>query len=317
MPYKVVDCYSSDIVEQINGCSGLMWHWSHADYKAVLFARQLTYSLEMSGIKVFPDSKTVWHFDDKVGQKYLLESLNIPVIPSYVFYDRHAALAWTDQTTFPKVFKLRGGAGSENVRLVRSSGEAKRLVRKSFGKGFKAKNRFAFLKERLWHFARDRSLVAFLNISKGIARLFIPTKEEKQLPVEKNYAYFQEFIPGNNYDIRVIVIGGRAFGIKRMVRGGDFRASGSGNIKYSPDEIPERCVSMSFDFSRLLEAQSVAFDFVFNGDDPLVVEISYTFNRNVYLDCPGYWREDLSWVQGSFAPEEFMIEDFLKDTGIE
>ena len=35
----------------------------------------MTYALEHKGIKVFPDSKTCWHFDDKVGQKYLFEEL--------------------------------------------------------------------------------------------------------------------------------------------------------------------------------------------------------------------------------------------------
>jgi glutathione synthase/RimK-type ligase-like ATP-grasp enzyme len=57
---------------------------------------------------------------------------------------------------------------------------------------------------------------------------------EKKFNPEKNYVYFQDFIPQNDFDIRIIVIGKRAFAIKRMVRKGDFRASGSGNIKYDP-----------------------------------------------------------------------------------
>jgi len=94
VPYKLVDCYNSDIIEQLQNCDGLMWHWVHNDYKAQLFARQLIYSLELMGKKVFPDSDTCWHYDDKVGQKYLLEAIDAPLVSSYVFYEKDQALEW-------------------------------------------------------------------------------------------------------------------------------------------------------------------------------------------------------------------------------
>src|ERR1035437_202885 len=105
--YKIVDCYRSDIIEQLNDCDALLWHFHHASAKDSLFAKQLLYSVQASGKKVFPDFNTVWHFDDKVGQKYLLEAINAPLVPSYVFYSSHDALEWVDKTSFPKVFKLR------------------------------------------------------------------------------------------------------------------------------------------------------------------------------------------------------------------
>ena len=52
IPFKLVNCYDSDIINQLNDCDGLMWHWNQNDYKAALFARQLTLSLEKKGIKV-------------------------------------------------------------------------------------------------------------------------------------------------------------------------------------------------------------------------------------------------------------------------
>ena len=72
VPYKFVNCYDTNIIHQLNDCAGLMWHWNQNDYKAALFARQLTISLK-KGIKVFPDVNTAWHYDDKLGQKYLLK----------------------------------------------------------------------------------------------------------------------------------------------------------------------------------------------------------------------------------------------------
>lgn len=310
--YKIVNCYSTDIVEQLRGCDGLMWHWAHHDYKASLFARQLTYSLEAMGKKVFPSAANAWHYDDKVGQKYLLESISAPLVPSYVFYRKQEAMNWAASTTYPKVFKLRGGAGAENVRIARSRTEAERYIKKSFGRGYKVKSRLNFVKERVWHFKRDKSIKSFANIGKGFARLVLPTEVEKNFPPERNYAYFQDFVPNNDSDIRVIVIGRRAFAIKRMVRKGDFRASGSGEIIYDPKKIPQECLKIAFEVSSKITTQSLAYDFVFDSGQPLVVEISYAFSREGYFACPGHWTDQLEWVDGSFSPEYFMIEDFIE-----
>src|SRR5690606_35021033 len=97
----------------------------------------LLVSLQTAGKKVFPDFNTVWHFDDKIGQKYLLEAIGAHLAPSYVFYSKKEALSWSETAVFPKVFKLRNGAGSDNVRLAKSREAAVRLINKSFNKGFK------------------------------------------------------------------------------------------------------------------------------------------------------------------------------------
>ncbi|MEN6353037.1 MAG: hypothetical protein ABFD02_06235 [Bacteroidales bacterium] len=67
--YKIVNAYNTNIVLELEDCDAFMWHHHHALYKDVLFARQLLYSLQISGKKVFPDFNTCWHFDDKLGQK--------------------------------------------------------------------------------------------------------------------------------------------------------------------------------------------------------------------------------------------------------
>jgi hypothetical protein len=309
--YRVVDCFASDIVDQLAGCSGLMWHWPHHDHRAALFSRQLTLSLERAGIPVFPSTATSWHYDDKLGQKYLLEAAGAPIVRSYAFYDRELALRWASQTNYPKVFKLRGGAGSENVRLVRDETQARNVILRSFGRGWSSRSRLHLLNERLWHVRRDRSLRSIANLWRGLARLVVPTEDERNRSAERHYAYFQDFVAGNDHDIRVIVIGRRAFAIKRMVRGNDFRASGSGHIIYDRSEIPEACVKLAFELSRTLNTQCTAYDFVFEAGRPLLVEISYAFTIAVYADCPGYWGPDLQWHAGNFKPEHFMVEDFV------
>lgn len=310
--YKIVNCYDNDIIEQLNECNALMWHWYHNDIKDILFARQLTLSLELKGIKVFPSSETAWHFDDKIAQKYLLEAINAPLINSYVFYDKEKALNWVNSTSFPKVFKFRSGAGSENVKKISNKNEAKAYIRKIFEKGFVSVDRFHSYKEKVWNFKKQKNLKSFLNISKGLLRIIFRHKNNKALPLVKNYLYAQDFIPNNDCDIRVIVIGDRAFGIKRMVRENDFRASGSGFIVYEKKQIPIECLKIAFDLTKKLNAQCLAFDFIFFNNIPKIIEISYAFNRLVYLDCPGYWDDSFNWVEGNFFPEYFMLEDLLK-----
>jgi len=311
--YKLVNCYDSDIVAQLDDCQGLMWHWNQNDYKAVLFARQLTNSLEKKGIKVFPDVNTAWHFDDKVGQKYLLEAISAPLVKSYVFYSRQEALDWLNKTTFPKVFKLRCGAGSVNVSLVKTKSRAKWLVKKAFGKGFSHINRFSRLKDRFWVLKRDKNLTAIRGVLTGFARMFIPTEVERFSHNEKGYIYFQDFIPDNEYDTRLIVIGDRCFGVRRYCRKGDFRASGSGIKAYEPELFDKKCIQSAFEIANKLKTQSVAFDFIWDGQQPKIVEMSYCFAMSsFYVGCPGYWDSDLTWHEKIFNPRNFMIENFVK-----
>ena len=104
--YKLVDCHGPDIIKELVGCSGLLWHWSHTDPATHLFAKQLIYAIEKSGIKVFPNLDTSIHFDDKIAQAYLFQALKIPHIETVVLYDRKRALAWAAANkSYPLVFR--------------------------------------------------------------------------------------------------------------------------------------------------------------------------------------------------------------------
>jgi len=306
--YKIVNCFDSDIINQLENCAGLMWHWYHWDSKAILFARQLTYSLEHIGIRVFPDSKTCWHFDDKIGQKYLLEAIHAPLAPSFVFYDKGQAKNWVARTTFPKVFKLRIGASSVNVRLVKNKIHANKLINRAFGNGFRAIGRMNSLKDRFINLQKGKDLTALIHLFKGLVRLIFPEYDERMRVREKGYIYFQEYIPGNKYDIRVVVVRDKAFAIKRMIRKNDFRASGGGDKNYRYTEIPLECIESAFLWADKLDMQCVAFDFLPHDKKMFLAEISYSFVTKVF---PGFWNKNLNWNEGSFKPAWFIIEDFL------
>lgn len=311
--FKLVNAYDSSIVEQVKDCDAFMWHHHQSNYKDVLFAKQLLFSLEKAGKVVFPNTASGTLFDDKVGEKYLLEAIGAPVVPSYVFYTKKDALVWISKTTFPKVFKLRGGAGSANVMLAHTAAEAKNLVRKAFGKGFPQYSSWGNLKERIRKYRMGKTDLK--DVLKGVARFFVKPEFAKMHGSEKGYVYFQDFIPNNTFDLRVIVVGDKAFGIKRICRKGDFRASGSGSLIYDKTQIDERCVRIAIDISKKLHFQSMGYDFVFDKDNnPLIVEMCYGYAVTAYDSCEGYWDCDMNWHPGQkFDFCGWMVEEVVKE----
>ena len=289
-----------------------MWHHSQSDPRDILIARQILSALEQKGLIVFPDFRTAWHFDDKVGQKYLFEALNIPTLPAHVFTERASAFEWASNAEYPKVFKLRHGAGSAGVRLVRDEAQARSLIKRAFGRGFSVYDPWDNLKERFYKWRLDKYGV--MEIMKAAARFVYPPRFSGIVGRQRGYVYFQDFAPGNDSDIRVIVIGERAFGIKRWVRPGDFRASGSGNFSYEAAHIDIDCVALAFQSAKKLGTSCAAFDFVRSADGSLaVLEISYGFDQQGYDPCPGYWDSDLNWYDNKFNPQGWMVEFILKN----
>jgi glutathione synthase/RimK-type ligase-like ATP-grasp enzyme len=305
-----VDCYKSDIIAQLEDCTALMWHFHQASAKATLFAKQLLYAVAASGKKVFPDFNTAWHFDDKVAQKYLLEAIGAPLVKTDVFYTKKEALEWVNNTAFPKVFKLRCGASSANVSLAKTKGQAISLITQAFGNGFKQYDAWPNLKERIRKYRKG--LTSLNDVGKGIIRLFYTTEFAKIAGREKGYVYFQEFIANNDCDIRIIVVDGKAFAIKRMVRENDFRASGGGTILYDKSLFDLDTIKIALEVTDRLNAQCIAYDFVYKDGKPLIIEISYGYANSAYDPCQGYWDRELNWHEGAFISQNWMVDQLLK-----
>ena len=309
--YKIVNCYSNNIMEELSDCDGLLWHFSHAHPIDFQIATHILNSVKANGKKIFPNINSCWHFDDKVAQKYLLESISSPVIKSWVYYTKKNAYQAVEGLVYPKVFKLKGGAGSANVKLIENKKEAKRYVTKAFGKGFRQFDRFTLFNDAISMFKKNK--ISVKNLTIEFIKIFIKSDYEKVKGNENGYVYIQEFLPNNNFDIRIIVIGGRAFAIKRMVRENDFRASGSGLILYEKDNFDIRCVQIAFETSEKIGSNCLAYDFLFDDENqPLIAEVSYGFSQAGYDDCTGYWDKKLTWHKGKFVPQNWMVDDMIE-----
>ncbi|PCJ37929.1 MAG: hypothetical protein COA75_01545 [Cellvibrionales bacterium] len=296
-----VDVRRADILEQIKGCDGFMWRHAHFDEMHLIAKRLLPVIEKELGLIVYPDQKTSWHYDDKITQAFLFDALDIPTPKTWVWFNRKDAHEWATQTNYPVVLKLFSGAGSSNVKLIQSKDEAHQWINRLFGTGTNSPNENDFsLKSRLMN------------------ALAIIADKKSHHEIHHGYAYFQEFLPDNDYDTRVTIIGNRAFAFRRFNRPNDFRASGSGIIDYNTEHIDEKFIRLAFTTANQLHTQSCAIDGVWKGGTATTVEVSYTYVSKVIFDCPGHWElnghpetGDLIWIEGHMNPEEAQIIDYL------
>ena len=314
---KRLDLLGSAPLEQVRGCDGVMWHWFHYPHEVRLAALPILRVIEeQMNIPVFPDMATAWHYDDKIAQAYLLPTLGIPHPKTWVFWRKADAMAWcAQQAEYPLVAKLAVGAGSENVRMLRDIAQARRYIERCFsGCGIVVLPSWPKTWGARWR-ARIRRAAARVGraIPYVLCNRFPSLPDRTYWMPQKNYALFQEFLPGNEFDTRVTVIGDRAFAFRRFNRPNDFRASGSGRIDWDPAGIDLRCVEAAFSAVAKLKSQSMAFDFMFRGAarEPVVGEISYCYADWAVEKCPGHWDAGMNWHEGRLWPEEAHVEDFL------
>ncbi len=286
-----------------------IFRWSLVDTSKQMAQTILPIVEREVGIKCFPDTATCWHYDDKIRQHLMLDYHGYPVIDSWIFWKEREALTWLDEASFPLVFKLKAGSASHNVLLVENRGEARKLVKRMFRKGalpgeFRGVGSTKMKDFDLKDIIRRRG-ARWVKILKG----------ENVTPfwqINKNYALFQRFLPGNDHDTRVVVIGNRAMAFRRFNRKNDFRASGNDEKDLDPKHIDREFLKIAFEISGKLGFQCMAYDFIYDQDKkPRVIEMSYTFPDRTIPNCPGYWDPDMNWHEGKNWAQYFQLVDAL------
>ena len=140
------------------------------------------------GKACYPSAEQTLLYDNKCLEAYISDACDLPFAKTHISHSHEDALALVEGLRYPLVSKVNHSSGSMGVELVRTPQKARRIVRKAFSRNGRS--------------------------------IYVPWLRQK------NYVYFQEFIPNDGYDIRVIVVGNRAFGYYRKVLGGDFGRRG-------------------------------------------------------------------------------------------
>lgn len=302
IPYQLIDTKANDVMEQIRLVDGFIWHFSHMNPWEMRIAKAVLTSAQHMGKSVYPDIHTCWMFDDKISEKYLLEAIGAPMVPTYVFFSEESCERWLRHTSYPLVYKLAGGAGSIHVCLVKNYSEGCELMHKHFSH---------VLKTEVSEFQRTWRTHRFHDIWETLGRAV----EERA--DTRGEILFQEYLPNNSYDIRVTTIGKKNLIFNRLVRDHDFRASGSGRISYAPSERDIQAIKIARELSNKLQTQTMTYDFLYDTDGEFkICEISYGFAEYAIHHTPGWYDDNLDFHEEKtdvFAEVVEMVAEGIHD----
>jgi glutathione synthase/RimK-type ligase-like ATP-grasp enzyme len=277
------------------------------------FARSILNVAEKLGLAVFPSFNENWHFDDKVSETYLLQSINAPIPKSWIFHTKQDLNNWLrSEVEFPVVAKLKSGSGSNNVNLIHDLGQIKKYSNKMFRKGFSPAPKLSFKASS--NFKSSKSMQDIKYRIKKIPQFLNTMKLGKELPNEKGYVYFQEYISNPGYDLKVVTVGNKASFVGRKIRKNDFRASGGGDLIYDKSLISNEVLELAFGISEKLGFSCMGYDFIYDNKNNkwVIVEISYGFSHVAQINLGGYWDRDFKWhTRALNAPNE-ILENIIK-----
>jgi enolase/glutathione synthase/RimK-type ligase-like ATP-grasp enzyme len=234
-----------------------------------------TYILEhWLGKYCYPSTADLALYEDKHVQHDILHVLGLPVVPSWISYDREDALRLAAKLEYPVVSKLITAAGSRGVELLKNRAAAERAIRRAFS-----------ARGRYWHWPYLR---------------------------QKDYILFQKLITTDGYDVRVMCLGNMLFGYYRRPRPGDFRASGSGLVEKR--SIPESILRLAHSTAEALQSPYLSVDCLVSASgEPFITEVSH-FNviesaEQLHVEgVPGvYIMEQAGTIR--FSPGRFWVQE--------
>lgn len=238
------------------------------------------------GKKCYPTAAQADLYENKRLEAYIAEVYGLPFAKTHVSHSEEDALAMLENVRYPLVSKVSQSSGSMGVEIVRTPRKARRVVRQAF--------------------------------SRNGRRVYVPWFRQK------DYVYFQEYVPNDGYDVRVILVGNRAFGYYRKVLRGDFRASGMSTVKRRG--VPDEAIRVAREVQRHVQSPQLVVDMV-RGRDGRYVIIEYSImclmdradelqvngvsgvyiveeNGEIHFEKGRYWIHEL-------ALREFLREAFL------
>ncbi len=313
IPCIRIDPNSITLLDDMKQCSHLMFQHTQGDTDMLIYDALFNIAHNVFQIKCFPDFQTYWPYENKIKEYYLLKSHNLPVNDSKIFWNYENAYAHLKEAKLPVIVKLPKGAGSSNVIMINTLKDGKRIIGQVFNKGVKVHS----LKNSS-NLASVSKLGTYKFMKKWLKSQLMETglmEDKSDYPewqIQKDAIIFQRFLPCNTFDTRVTVIGNRALAFRRFVRKNDFRASGSNILDFDHNKIDRRCVEISFEVSERLNFSTMAYDFIFDEKhNPLINEISYSFDDSILTKCPGYWDNELIWHSEQNWPQYYQLSDFL------
>jgi glutathione synthase/RimK-type ligase-like ATP-grasp enzyme len=284
--YEIYDIHAHDWLKTAENFEVVVGIWScEPCYLEEL--REKYYFLEtFLGKCTFPSAAHALLYENKRLEAYIASAQGIPFATTYVSHSKEDALRLIQTLAYPLVSKFVPSSGSVGVQLLSDSRQAKKIVEQAFS---------PLGRKTHMHYVR-----------------------------QKNYIYFQKFIPNDGYDIRVILVGNWAFGYYRKALKGDFRASGMNLVEKR--DLPKPAIAIALKLNAIIKSPMLVVDML-HGSDGQYTVIEYSpacqmetpeqfhlngvpgvlicdEDANCHFEPHRYWAHEL-------ALREFLLADYL------
>lgn len=202
---------------------------------------------------------------------------------------------------YPLVLKTLTGSNGKGVFLVNSPVQALRQITRlepalSIGK------KLDILRRKL--FRSTKSFPFYPQLTGKADTAFYRDYITPELPF-----VLQEFIPGLEYDYRVIILGKRYYVTKRLNRDKDFRASGAKRFIFDA-EVPASLLDYARSVYARLHTPFLSLDIGVKQDKHYLFEFqALHFGINAIVRAQGFYQPGSSgW---NFIPDKIPIEDSI------
>jgi glutathione synthase/RimK-type ligase-like ATP-grasp enzyme len=238
------------------------------------------------GKACYPTVRHVLLYENKSLEAFIAQSRGLPFAGTHISCDKADAMRMVEDLTYPVVSKIVPASGSLGVQLVRSLSQARRIVDAAFSQ------------------TGRRAHVAYFR--------------------QKDYVYFQDFVPNDGYDIRAIVIGAFVFGYYRKVPPNDFRASGMNLVEKRA--LPKEAMMLARRLNVVVESPMLVVDMLHGSDGYYyIIEFSpfcqMDTPEQLHVDgIPGAYVfddeetchfEEGKWWNHELALKEYLVTDYL------
>jgi len=283
IPYEFFEVKKSDFIEQAKKYDIIIWRTLSLYSEQWEAKEKVEFMEKFLFKKILPSAESIWFYEDKIRQAWLFKNNNLPFINTFVSHDKNEALDYIDRATYPLISKDKTSSSANGVRLLKNKRESRKHIMDIFSKG-----------------------------------LSLPESYVKQ----KNYVIFQEKVPNEGFDLRVIIIGNYYLGYYRYPKKGDFRASGSG--VYEKKSIPKEVLLLAKKIKESLpHTDMLAVDFLQDSRDMnyYIIEtsifIAVESSEQLYDNgISGRYVEkngEFEFEKGRFWIQEMMVDQVIRD----
>lgn len=245
--------------------SATYWVGSHQNPEVKQYINDVLFARFFNKSNIVPPLQTIIAHENKGLQGMLAKELGIAMIPQSYHCSAPVDAPYLD---YPAVFKKLDGAGSSGVSLVYSNKELISKIKRNI--------------------IETASIKKIKEAGKNIVRQLLNRKEQAKYLERKATFVSQSFIPNLAFDYKVLVLGDKCYFLKRNIKKGDFRASGSGQFELV-EHISTSLIEFALNVKKKLNTPYCSLDLVEYGNGEIgLIEFQtvhfgpYTLFNSIY-----------------------------------